>query len=120
MKSLLGRPDLRMAEVHFSVAACASRAHDILVTQYIERYGDGNGHFISGVVRDHFPEDRKAVLQDLCALINEHNDKGRAARPKGVRMETMHRLAREVCKRDGTGFYGYVKCDLTPVRVTPT
>ncbi|OQA09835.1 MAG: hypothetical protein BWY66_00374 [bacterium ADurb.Bin374] len=104
---LLDRPELKRAQKHFEVSAAASREHDRLVSRLYKRHGDGNGVQVSGVIRDHFPEKAKARLRALCHVICEENDAGVAARPSGVWLKTMHELAREVCRRDGTGFYGY-------------
>lgn len=104
---LLGRQDLRAAAGHFAAAAKASRQHTAMVERLIKLYGDGNGHQISGVIRDHFPETDKRKLVKLCKTICEQNDKGMAQRPKGVHKSTMLALARAVCRRDGHGFYGF-------------
>ena len=103
---LTERPVLQPAARHFERAAKASREHTALAQRLCEKHGD-HGTAISGIVRDHFPEHDKKRLSALCKTICRENDAGRAARPYGVHKSTMDRLARAICKRDGTGFYGY-------------
>lgn len=104
---ILKRPELQSAQRHFANAAQASRLHKNYVAELILKHGDGNGVQVSGVIRDHFPEQAKMNLIAICKNINRENDAGVAARPKHVRKETMFKLARAVCRRDGTGFYGF-------------
>ena len=106
-KDLLHRQPLIAAANEFSRAAQASRLHSALVRSLLDKYGDGNGRQISGVIRDHFPEKDKDTLKALCRDICRYNEAGHALRPKGVHHRTMDALARAVCRRDGTGFYGY-------------
>lgn len=104
--NILDRKDLQIAAKHFAVAAAASRAQSELAHALLKKHGD-HGPNISGIFRDHFPEKQKDRLRKLCHVICEENDLGIAARPKGVHKSTMFTLARAVCKRDGTGFYGF-------------
>ena len=104
---LLDRPELKRAQKHFEIAAAASREHDRFVTRLLKRHGDGNGVQISGIIRNHIHEKAKSRLRAYFRLNCEENYAGVAARPAGVWLKTMHNLAREVCRRDGGGFYGY-------------
>lgn len=97
---------LPLSAGYFANAAFYSRQWDSLVASALAEHGD-HGAQISGIGRDHFPEDLKNRLRTLARLVTEENEKGRNARPRRVRSETMHRLARIVCRRDGGGFYGY-------------
>ncbi len=105
-KSLLERKDLSLARMWFVCAAAASRQHTLKARIAMAKYGD-HGPDISGCVRNHFPENIKNQLRGLAHAVSEYNDCGMKARPPRVRLSTMIRLAREVCKRDGTGFYGF-------------
>jgi len=105
-KNLLKRQDLAIAAAYFECAAAYSRAHSRIAQRALAQYGD-HGAQISGCVRDHFPEHIKEDLTTLAHLVTQENENGRKARPRGVREQTMHALAREVCRRDSTGFYGY-------------
>jgi len=107
MKTLLTRNDLIPALNCFREAASCSRRWNELFIASLKVYGD-HGSQISGIGREHFPENIKALLRDLAHKVTQWNEKGRANRPRRVRVETMNRLAREVCQRDGSGFYGYL------------
>lgn len=103
---LLNRSDLALAAGYFANAAYYSRQWSKLVSDALKQYGD-HGPQISGICRDHFPESLKDRLRTLAHLVTEENEKGRKARPAGVHSATLDKLARMICKRDGTGFYGY-------------
>jgi hypothetical protein len=107
VKKILERTDLYNAQLHFARAAKASKEHSRLAEAAIRDYGDGSGQPISGCVRDHFPECVKVLLMNMAREVTRQNEMGQALRPRGVRKRTMDDLARAVCKRDGTGFYGY-------------
>jgi hypothetical protein len=108
MTLMINRADLAAAAEHFAEAARLSRAHVAAVQAAIRRYGEGNGQLISGVARDHFPDRVKNRLRALARGVSVQNDAGIACRPARVRFNTMHELARAICRRDGTGFYGYM------------
>ena len=102
----VNRPSLLISALHFSLAAYHSRKWDNEVAKAFSQYGE-HGASISGIARDHFPEPIKDNLRILAHLVTKNNEAGRKARPKGTRFETMNKLARLVCRRDGYGFYGY-------------
>jgi hypothetical protein len=105
--SLLDRPDLAPAANQFALAARASREHSSFAKESLAKYGE-HGSLISGCVREHFPEEVKEKLRALAFAVSFHNSAGEALRPRRVRMKTMYDLARAVCRRDGTGFYGFL------------
>ena len=105
-RDITERPALQAAARHFEAAARASREHDALAEKCLLRYGD-HGPLISGVCRDHFPEKEKKKLRALARIVAAENAAGRRARPHGVRKTTMDKLARSICRRDGSGWYGY-------------
>ena len=105
-RALCDRPELQRAQAEFAKAAAASRAWDANFRFALSVYG-GHGPAISGTEREHFPEGVKNRLRELAHSVTEYNERGRKLRPAGVRKTTMDELARVVCKRDGTGFYGY-------------
>lgn len=102
------RPVLQAAARRFEAAARASREHDALAERCLQRYGD-HGAPVSGCVRDHFPEQEKKKLRALARIVAEENEAGRRARPHGVHKSTMDKLACCICRRDGSGYYGYRK-----------
>ncbi len=102
----VSRPDLTLAAAHFAKAAEYSRNWDSLVAESLAKYGD-KGAQISGICRDHFPQRVKEELRQLSQAVSDQNRTGNACRPSRVHAETLNRLARLVCRRDGTGFYGY-------------
>lgn len=107
---ILARKDLELAAAHFAAGAKRSRQHIALLRKCLKRYGD-HGVSVSGIGRDHFPEKEKEKLRVLCRKINTCNTLGVACRPKGIRFSTIYALGRAVCRRDGTGFYGFsVSC----------
>lgn len=106
MKTLMDRIDLIPAANCFREAAKCSREWDTLYIAALKTYGD-HGSQISGCGREHFPESVKELLRVTAHKVTEWNEKGRAWKPKRVRSETMHKLARLVCKCEGSGFYGY-------------
>lgn len=105
-RAITERPVLQAAARHFEAAAKASREHDALAERCLRRYGD-HGVAVSAVVRDHFPEKEKKRLRALARIVAEENEAGRKARPYGVHKSTMDKLARSICRRDGSGYYGY-------------
>ena len=108
MKSLykyLGRAELADAEHYFTVACAASRKHRDVQNAANEKYGT-RGPLISAIGQDHFPEEIKDELRSLAREVSDMMEKARNARPKGIRMETINRVGREVAHRDGKGFYG--------------
>lgn len=102
--NILTRRDLAKAQFYFTVACSLSLAHSRAVSLALAEYGD-HGPQISGVIRDHFPDDIKEHLRGLCRDICAASDAAYASRPHGVRMTTMRALSRAVAA-DGTGFYG--------------
>jgi hypothetical protein len=53
------------ADYFEDLATVMGRAYDDLVERALDKYGDGSGVLISGVVRDHFPEMVKKRLRFL-------------------------------------------------------
>lgn len=103
--NILERADLAAAAAAYAAACEASREHSRLAAAACARYGD-HGPQISGIVRDHFPDEVKNRLRKLAVLITKYGDRGDRLRPRGVRHSTMRELARAVAARDGSGFYG--------------
>lgn len=93
------------AKEKFSLAAKASREHDQLAEKSFLLYGDHGAH-ISGIVRDHFPDDVKNRLRMLAHDVSRLNDEGFALRPKYTRFTTMLAIARDVVRLNGGGYYG--------------
>src|SRR5512146_1964571 len=59
----------------------------------IADYGDGNGRNISGIYREHFPEDIKRQLRQQLATLNLCNHNAAVCwRKAGRRMDTFRRL----------------------------
>lgn len=104
-KDILERADLASAGAQFVVACAASREHDRLAAEALEKFG-AHGPQISGCVRDHFPSDVKDKLRALARDVTTYSDRGYALRPSRVRLDTMRHLARSIATRDGSGFYG--------------
>jgi hypothetical protein len=102
---LINRAYLQPAVELFSESVKASREHSALAKRALEKYGD-HGSQISGIVREHFPENVKTQLRALARKVTEKSDAAYAIRPRGVRHTTMRKLAAEVAERDGSGFYG--------------
>ena len=98
-------PRFETVVAHFEDACRASRRHNEFAASQLRVFGD-HGPDISAVVRDHFPEDRKATLRALARQVTEASDRAHAARPKGVRQATINLIGRLVATRDGSGFYG--------------
>jgi ribosomal protein S16 len=90
---------------HYERACDASRRHNRLAANALNRYGT-QGAQISGCVRDHFPDCIKDRLRTLATLVTEEGNAARLARPKYVRETTIHYIGRLVATRDGSGFYG--------------
>ena len=101
----LYQPRFATVVAHFEDACRASRLHSEYAAAQLRVFGD-HGSQISGCVRDHFPDDRKAVLRDLARKVGVASDRAHAARPKGVRLATINMIGRLVATRDGSGFYG--------------
>jgi hypothetical protein len=104
-RDLLTDPKFSIARDFFVQACQASRQWDSLLSAALAKYGD-HGPQISGVGRDHFPDDVKAELRKAAGWVSLSSGIAWDARPKGVRNETMRKLARAVATRDGSGFYG--------------
>ncbi len=102
----LDNPKFADSQHYFEVAAGVSRAHRDKLNTALQEYGN-HGPLVSGVGRDHFPEDVKEELRSLAREVSNMNAKGRVAKPKGVHMATIHKLGHEVCHKFGTGFYGF-------------
>ena len=105
-RDLLTDPRLIEARSHFADGARASRDWDSEFGAALKKWGE-HGPLISGCGRDHFPEGVKFVLRSLARAVSSHNDMAMTKRPRGVRRETLHKLARLVVKHDGGGRYGY-------------
>lgn len=105
MSRLSDRPDLKRAAKCFALACAYSRAWSRLGGDLLTIYGD-EGPQISGILRDHFPDNAKDALRELAQHIRWACDRAWALRPARVRDSTMRNLSREVAKRDGSGFYG--------------
>lgn len=104
---LLHRPDLHAAREHFKKSVEHSRIHGELAASALKQHGD-HGSLISGVVRDHFPENTKTALRHHAHAVTQHIDAGMKARPKGVRSTTMRKLGQVVAKHHGpSGRYGF-------------
>lgn len=102
----LENPKFADSQHYFEVAAAVSRAHRDKLNAALNEYGN-HGPLVSGVGRDHFPEDVKEELRSLAREVHDMNEKGRAAKPRGVHMATIHKLGHEVSHKFGKGFYGY-------------
>ncbi len=74
----LYQPRFSTVVAHFEDACRASRRHEEFAAAQLRVFGD-HGPDISAVVRDHFPEDRKAVLRDLARKVSEASDRALAA-----------------------------------------
>lgn len=85
------------AIVWFTHAVNTKAQYNDLVNKSLAKYGD-HGPLISGVIRDHFPEETKNVLRRVNHDYNEFDDKGFAARPPRVQISTMRQL-REAVKK---------------------
>lgn len=107
-------PRFAEAARQFELAAKASREHRVLLARSLVHYGE-QGISISVIGRTHFPERVKHQLRELAQQVNVYNSAGEAARPPKVRRQTMWQLARAICLRDGTGFYGF---QVNPTRDT--
>lgn len=101
----LGRAELEDVEHYYVVACAASRKHRDVQNAAYEKYGT-KGPLISAIGQDHFPEDVKEELRSLAREVSDMCKKAEKSRPKGIRMETVYRVGREVAYRDGKGFYG--------------
>ncbi len=102
---LFNRQDLKSSAYLLTLACRASREHSALAERALNDYGD-HGSPISGIVRDHFPEDTRITLRALARDVARYSDEAYAARPKGVRYATMRELGVAIATRDGSGFYG--------------
>lgn len=96
---------LMKARELFEGACACSRQHSTEAGEALERYGD-HGPDISGCVRDHFPAGVKDRLRELAREVTRRSDAAWAARPKYVRTATIRRLASDVARRQGSGYYG--------------
>ena len=96
---------LDKAREHFSRACAYSAQHSVEAMEALDHYGD-HGSDISGCVRDHFPDAVKDRLRFLARTVTEASDAGYNARPPRVRFTTMRKLARDVARRNGSGYYG--------------
>jgi hypothetical protein len=105
MASLINRPDLARAARLFSASCKASRDWDALVSRNLAQHGD-HGSQISGICREHFPEDVKDELRALAAQVSGFSAQAYAARPPRVHFATMRALSRQVATAEGSGFYG--------------
>lgn len=105
MRSQLDNPKFATVVKHFENACRASREHSHLASQMLEEFGD-QGNTISGVVRDHFPDEAKDHLRDLARAVSRESDLAYAARPKRVRLSTIRIIGKLIAARDGSGFYG--------------
>lgn len=105
MINLAKRADLAAAAEHFAAACEYSRMHDNYAAGALERWGD-HGPQISGIVREHFPEPVRQHLRWLARQVAIESERAYAARPCRIRLETMRKLAKEIARRDGSGFYG--------------
>ena len=101
----IDNPKFADAQLAFRMACLMSRLHLDFCKQFIERFG-GHGPLVSGVCRDHFPQDAKDILRQLATAVTMYSDRGHAARPKHYSSAAMVHLAREVATRHGSGFYG--------------
>jgi hypothetical protein len=104
-QKLLSRPDLSLCRDWFSLAAWYSRSHQREAGKALTRYGD-HGSQISGVVRDHFPEEVKVRLRHSAHLVSECVESGFRCRPARVQNATLRALKEAVYARNGRGFYG--------------
>ena len=99
------RPELRPAADCFRDACAYSRMHSRYIAGAMERWGN-HGAQISGCIRDHFPEPVKEHARWLAKQVTLASNAAYSLRPRGVHVATMRRLANEIARRDGTGFYG--------------
>lgn len=104
--SILDRSDLAASAELLAKACEASRDHSALTAKALATYGD-HGPQISGVIRNHFPEEIKTELRKLAKEITYLSDLAfHYKKPKRVRFATMRKLSQAIAKRDGSGFYG--------------
>lgn len=101
----LGRAELADVEHYYTVACAASRKHRDVQCDAYDKYGN-KGPTISAVGQEHFPKDIKDELRSLAREVSDMCKKAEESRPKGIRMETVYRVGREIAYRDGIGFYG--------------
>lgn len=101
---LMNRPELAEAREQFELAFRYSREHSKQVDDACKKYGD-HGPQISGVIRDHFPDDVKEQLRLLCWLMNTANEGAYKMKPKGMHRTTFYRFRDAIRERVGTGFY---------------
>ena len=102
---LLLRDNLKPAAALFRKSVEASKKHSNKVADAFNKHGD-HGPQISGVIRDHFPTDVKDDLRKLARDVSKFSDAAYAARPKGVRQNTMWKLSQAVADKYGHAFYG--------------
>lgn len=102
---LLTDPKFELPRDLFAAACRFSREWDAMLRAALLAYGE-HGSAISGAGREHFPEHIKDALRQKARAVTFNSDLAYKARPKGVRMETMRKLAALVATRDGSGFYG--------------
>ena len=101
----LDNPKFADSQHYYEVACAASRKHRDVQNAAYAQYGS-KGPLISAIGQDHFPEDVKEELRSLAKEVSSMMEKARAARPKGIRFETIYRLGNEVAYKNGKGFYG--------------
>lgn len=95
------------AEESLRLAYAHSRAHSKLAQWADNRFGEGDGQFIAGVVRNHYPERVKSTLRYLARRVSFYLDSSRNTwRYAGRRHGTWMRAKELTIARDGRGFYG--------------
>ena len=70
----IDNPKFADSQHYFEVAAAVSRAHRDKLNAALLEYGD-HGPLVSGVGRDHFPEDVKEELRSLAREVHDMNEK---------------------------------------------
>jgi hypothetical protein len=103
--NILSRPEFKPAIEWFINSVKSAQEHDKIAAAALEKYGD-HGATISGIVREHFPDNIKKRLRTLASQVTEYSNNAWKTRPRGVRKSTMRKLSQAVAQKYGHGFYG--------------
>lgn len=97
----------RNALLYIELAYIMSRGHRDLAALAEEQFGPGDGRFISGIVRSHFPDHIKDRLRGYAEMVGTYLDASlRSWRAAGRTRATWIREKDRIKARDGSGFYG--------------
>lgn len=102
---LLDQPDLERAAYAFRVAAAKASAYDVTLSLCLDVFGK-HGPIVSGIGRDHFPDEYKRLLRQLARDATDATNHAYTLRPRGVHEATMRKVAQAVARKYETGFYG--------------